>query len=117
MKMENTMMKRKKMYSLTNAQKQIFELASYSGENATSISVVLWMKDEYDECVLQNFIPSKNHHSSNESSASTHICSVPSRYNFAYSSGLSMASAFNAQSDPGVFLKSFSASQQSMRSI
>lgn len=53
MKMENTMMKRKKMYSLTNAQKQIFELASYSGENATSISVVLWMKDEYDECVLE----------------------------------------------------------------
>ena len=44
----------------------------------------------------------KNHHSSNESSASTHICIVSSRYNFAYSSGLSMASAFNAQSDPGV---------------
>ena len=42
----------------------------------------------------------KNYHSSNESSASTHICIVPSRYNFAYSSGLSIASAFNAQSDP-----------------
>ena len=34
-----------------------------------------------------------------------------------YSSGLSMANAFNAQSDPGVVFKSFSASQQSMRSI
>lgn len=45
------------------------------------------------------------------------ICIVSSRYNFAYSSGLSMASAFNAQSDPGVVFKSFSASQQSMRSI
>ena len=45
------------------------------------------------------------------------ICIVPSRYNFEYSSGLSMASAFNAPSDPGVVFKSFSASQQSMRSI
>ena len=33
------------------------------------------------------------------------------------SRGSSMASAFNAQSDPGVVFKSFSASQQSMRSI
>ena len=48
--------------------------------------------------------------SSNESSASTHICIVPSRYNFAYSSGLSIASAFNAQSDPGVVFKFFSVS-------
>ena len=72
---------------------------------------------QWSSRVLQNFIPSKNHHSSNESSASTHICIVPSRYNFAYSSGLSMASAFNAQSDPGVVFKSFSASQQSIRSI
>ena len=47
------------------------------------------------------------------SSASTHICIVPSRYNFAYSSGSSMASAFNEQTDPGVVYKSFSASQQS----
>ena len=31
--------------------------------------------------------------------------------------GSSMASAFNAQSDPGVVVKFFSASQQSMRSI
>ena len=30
----------------------------------------------------------------------THICIVPSRYNLAYSSGSSIASAFNAQSDP-----------------
>ena len=51
------------------------------------------------------------------SSASTHICIVPSRYNFAYSSGSSMASAFNEQTDPGVVYKSFSASQQSIRSI
>ena len=48
--------------------------------------------------------------SSNESSASTHICIVPSRYNFAYSSGLSIASAFNAQSDTGVVFKFFSVS-------
>ena len=46
-----------------------------------------------------------------------HICKFPSRYNRTYSSGSSMASAFNAQSDPGVVFKSFSASQQSMRSI
>ena len=45
--------------------------------------------------------------SEDESSASTHICIVPSRYNLAYSSGSSMASAFNAQSDPGVVFKSF----------
>lgn len=37
--------------------------------------------------------------------------------NLAYSSGSSMASAFNAQSDPGVVCKFFSASQQSMQSI
>ena len=41
---------------------------------------------------------------------SAHICIVPSRYNFAYSSGLSIASAFNAQSDPGVVFKFFSVS-------
>ena len=44
-----------------------------------------------------------------ESSASTHICKFPSRYILAYSSGSSMASVFNAQSDPGVVLKFFSA--------
>ena len=37
----------------------------------------------------------------------THICIVPSRYNLAYSSGSSIASAFNAQSDPGVVFKFF----------
>ena len=37
-------------------------------------------------------------------STSTHICIVPSRYNFAYSSGSSMASAFNEQTDPVWFL-------------
>lgn len=52
-----------------------------------------------------------------ESSASTHICKFPSRYSLAYSSNSSMASVFNAQSDPGVVLKFFSASRQSMRSI
>ena len=49
---------------------------------------------------------------SNESSAFTHICKFPSRYNLAYSSGSSTASEVNAQSDPGVVFKSFSASQQ-----
>ena len=49
-------------------------------------------------------------YNSDESSASTHICKFPSRYNFAYSSGLSIASAFNAQSDPGVVFKFFSVS-------
>lgn len=53
----------------------------------------------------------------NESSASIHICKFPSRYNLAYSSGSSIASEFNAQSEPGVVFKIFSASQQSMRSI
>ena len=65
-------------------------------------------------------------YNSNESSVSTHICKLPSRYNLAYSSGSSTASEVNAQftercthaqSDPGVVFKSFSASQQSMRSI
>lgn len=45
------------------------------------------------------------------------IVIVPSRYNLTYSNGSSMASAFNAQSDPGVVFKFLSASQQSMRSI
>ena len=40
-----------------------------------------------------------------ESSASTPICIVPSRYKLTYSSGSSMASAFNAQSDPEVVVK------------
>ena len=46
-------------------------------------------------------------YNSNESSASTHICKLPSRYNLAYSSGSSTASEVNAQSDPGVVFKSF----------
>ena len=53
---------------------------------------------------------------SNESSAFTHICKFPSRYNLAYSSGSSTASEVNAQSDPDVVFKSFSASQQSILS-
>ena len=40
-------------------------------------------------------------YNSSESSASTHICKLPSRYNLAYSSGSSTASEVNAQSDPG----------------
>ena len=39
--------------------------------------------------------------SSNESSASIHICIVPSRYNLAYCRGLSTARAFNAHSELG----------------
>ena len=54
--------------------------------------------------------------SDNESSAFTHICKFPSRYNRAYSSGSSTASEVNAQSDPGVVFKSFSVSQQSILS-
>lgn len=49
-------------------------------------------------------------YNSNESSAFTHICKFPSRYNLAYSSGSSTASEVNAQSKPGVVFKSFSAS-------
>ena len=41
-------------------------------------------------------------YNSNESSVSTHICKLPTRYNLAYSSGSSTASEVNAQSDPGV---------------
>jgi len=55
-------------------------------------------------------------YNSNESSVSTHICKLPSRYNLAYSSGSSTASEVNAQSDSGVVFKSFSASQQSILS-
>lgn len=56
MKVEDTMMGREKMYSLTNAQKQIFEMSSYSGKNTASISIVLWMEEEYDERVLQETV-------------------------------------------------------------
>ena len=56
-------------------------------------------------------------YNSNESSVSTHICKLPSRYNLAYSSGSSTASEVNAQSDLGVVFKSFSASQQSIANI
>ena len=56
-------------------------------------------------------------YNSNESSVSTHICKLPSRYNLAYSSGSSTASEVNAQSDPGVVFKFFSAFQQSIANI
>lgn len=56
MKVEDTMMGREKMYSLTNAQKQIFEMSSYSEKNTASISIVLWMEEEYDERVLQETV-------------------------------------------------------------
>ena len=61
--------------------------------------------------VLLKSLPQFWHdYNSKESSASTHICKFPSRYNLAYSSGSSTASEVNAQSDPGVVFKSFSAS-------
>ena len=41
----------------------------------------------------------KNYNSS-ESSASTHICKLPSRYNLAYSKGSSTANEVSAHSDP-----------------
>ena len=46
-------------------------------------------------------------YNSNESSASTHICKLPSRYNFAYSSGSSTASEVNVQSNTGVVFNPF----------
>ena len=54
------------------------------------------------------------YHNSNESSASIHICILPSRYNFAYSSGSSIASAFNAHSEQGVVFNPSSAFPQSI---
>ena len=71
-----------------------------------------WHADDlYKACYMD-----KNYNSS-ESSASTHICKLPSRYNLAYSKGSSTANEVSAHSDPYVVFKSFSASQQSMRSI
>ena len=58
-----------------------------------------------NELIYIHFIIAVFNYNSRESSASTHICKFPSRYNFAYSSGSSIASAFNAQSDPGVVFK------------
>jgi uncharacterized protein len=52
-----------------------------------------------------------------KSSESIHICKLPSRYNLAYSKGSSTANEVSAHSDPYVVFKSFSAPQQSMRSI
>ena len=60
-----------------------------------------------NELIYIHFIIAVFNYNSRESSASTHICKFPSRYNFAYSSGSSIASAFNAQSDPGVVFKFF----------
>ena len=48
---------------------------------------------------------------SNESSASTHICIFPSRYNLAYSSGSSIAKAFKAHLEQGVVFKPSSAEE------
>ena len=39
-------------------------------------------------------------YNSSESSASTHICKLPSRYNLAYSKGSSTANEVSAHSDP-----------------
>ena len=55
------------------------------------------------------------YHSSKESSASTHICIFPSRYNLAYLSGSSIAKAFKAHSEQGVVFNSSSALLQSIR--
>ena len=41
-------------------------------------------------------------YNSSESSASTHICKLPSRYNLAYSKGSSTANEVSAHSDPYV---------------
>ena len=56
-------------------------------------------------------------HSSNESSASIHVCMVPSRYNLAYSNRLSIARAFKAHSELGVVFNPSSAFAQSIRRI
>lgn len=52
---------------------------------------------------------------SNESSASTHICILPSRYSLAYSRGLSIAKVFKAHSEHGVVFNPSSALLQSIR--
>lgn len=76
-----------------------------------------WLKNKAPESPEAFADFNKKCYISNESSAFTHICKFPSRYNLTYSSGSSTASEVNAQSDPGVVFKFFSASQQSMRSI
>ena len=67
-----------------------------------------------NELIYIHFIIAVFNYNSRESSASTHICKFPSRYNLAYSNGSSIARDVKAQSDPGVVLKFFSASQQPM---
>ena len=88
-------------------------------------AVLTMMKHEQGMEIPSEYLPKcpvcggamQIHNSSNKLSASTHTCIILSRYNLTYLSGSSIASAFNAQSDPGVVFKFFSASQQSMRSI
>ena len=63
------------------------------------------------------FYPLFLFYNSSESSESIHICKLPSRYNLAYSKGSSTANEVSAHSDPYVVFKSFSAPQQSIRSI
>lgn len=55
------------------------------------------------------------YHISTESSASTHVCIFPSKYNLAYSRGSSIAKAFKAHSEQGVVFNPSSASLQSIR--
>ena len=63
------------------------------------------LKDN-QELIYIHLIIAVFNYNSRESSASTHICKFPSRYSLAYSSGSSMASVFNAQSDPEELNKS-----------
>ena len=93
----------------------IEEAADYTGIGRNTLrKLVEWKKLPVLKVGRKVLIKTDN---SNESSASTHICKFPSRYNLAYSNGSSIASDVKAQSDPGVVLKFFSASQQSIRSI
>lgn len=63
----------------------------------------------------QNMKKVENYRISKESSASTHICRLPSRANRAYSSGLSIANASNAHCEQGVVRNPSSATLQSIR--
>ena len=60
----------------------------------------------FDQSSIQRKI---YYHESNESTASTHVCIPSSRYNVAYSRGLSIAKAFKAHSEHGVVFNPFSA--------
>lgn len=65
----------------------------------------------------QNMKKVENYRISKESSASTHICRLPSRANRAYSSGLYIANASKAHWEQGVVRNPSSATLQSIRCI